>query len=211
MKNKKVYDISRKVNEETVVWPGDPMTSFRQVSSVEKGDAFTMHRIKVGLHTGTHIDAPMHFLKGGKGIDEIDLSYFLGEAKVFEVSSSDFISYEDVIGLDIQKDDIVLFKTISSNLKEEDAFYEDYVYLHYNAAEYLAKKRIKTVGIDYLSIENFFTEEFETHKILLENGIGIIEGLSLKDVEEGKYFLSCLPLKVTGVEAAPARAVLVEI
>ena len=210
MKIKKIYDISRKVSEKTTVWPGDPMTSFRRVSFVGNGEPATLHRVKMGLHAGTHLDAPMHFIEGGDSIYEADLTKYIGTAKVFEMNVTESISFEDILHLDIVSGDIVLFKTKNSDVPDDEPFRENYVYLTSGAAQLLADRQVKTVGTDYLSVEHYFSEAHKTHNILLGNNIGVIENLKLKDVPAGQYFLSSLPLKLEGVEASPVRAVLIE-
>ena len=210
MKMKKIHDISRKITGDTAVWPGDGNAVFRKNSSFEKGDGINITSVKMGLHTGTHVDAPLHYIEHGKSLDKMDLSCFIGRAKVFELASKNLIFLEDIRSLDIEKDDIVLFKTANSGIGDEEAFCEDYVALSLEAAGYLAQKKIKTVGIDYLSIEEFFSEDKAVHKLLLGEGIAVIEGLNLCGVGPGEYFLSCLPLKIMEVEASPVRAVLIE-
>ncbi len=209
MKIKKIYDISRNIAEDTTVWPGDPATLIKKIYSFENGDGVNAGAIKMGMHTGTHVDAPLHYIKNGKSVDELDLSYFVGCAKVFD-TYLELISLEYVRGLDIEKGDIILFKTSNSKISDNEQFREDYVALSFEAAEFLAEKKVKTIGIDYLSIESYSDKNGAVHKLLLEKEIALIESLNLKDVKEGRYFLSCLPLKIRGAEASPVRAVLIE-
>ena len=210
MKQDRIHDISRNITTDTAVWPGDPSVSFRKMRSFEKGDGMNVTSVKMGLHTGTHVDAPLHYIECGQSLDDMDLSCFVGTAKVFEVASKHLISPEDIKDLDIKKGDIVLFKTSNSDIDDGQPFYEDYVALSLEAAEHLARKKVRTIGIDYLSIEEFFSDDKPVHKLLLGEGIAVIEGLCLAGIEPGEYFLSCLPLKLIGVEASPVRAVLTE-
>lgn len=207
---KKVIDISREIHTNTAVWPGDSGVEIERKSSFEKGNNSTVTRVGLGLHTATHIDMPLHFVEGGKSLDEADLTKFFGQCKVFEIASEKSISVDDIKSYDIQKGDIIIFKTQNSNLSLDDPFKKDFVYLELDATNYLVEKGVKTVGIDYLSIEAFGSKGHEVHKTLLENEMVIIEGLDLKDVEQGSYFLVCMPLKLKGCEGSPVRAVLFE-
>lgn len=210
MKLGKIYDVSRKITTDSAVWPGDGNAVFRKMNSFKKGDGVNVTSVRMGLHTGTHVDAPLHYIEHGKSLDEMDLSCYIGTAKVFEVDSKHLISLEDVENLKIGKGDIVLFKTANSKIGDKEHFFEDYIALSFEAAEYLTQRKVKTIGIDYLSIEEFFSEDKAVHKLLLGEGIAIIEGLNLSGVEPGEYLLTCLPLKIVGVEASPVRAVLIE-
>ena len=210
MAGKKIYDISRNVTQDLVIWPGDVNVSISKSSSFEAGDGVQVSRIEMGLHTGTHIDAPRHYVQGAKELDDVDITRFFGEAKVFEVDVEGLITAKDIERLGIDEGDIVLFKTSNSEISDTQPFDEDYIALSLDAAQYLVDKKIKSVGIDYLSIEAFISEGNPVHKHLLGNEIGVIEGLCLKGVPEGESFLSCLPLKISGVEASPVRAVLIK-
>lgn len=210
MAEKKIYDISRNVTQDLVIWPGDVNVSISKSSSFEAGDGVQVSRIEMGLHTGTHIDAPRHYVQGAKELDDVDIKLFFGDAKVFELDVDGLITAGDIAGLNIDKGDIVLFKTGNSEISDTHPFVKEYIALSLDAAQYLVDKKIKSVGIDYLSIEAFTSKGNPVHKHLLSNEIGVIEGLCLKGVAEGEYFLSCLPLKISGVEASPVRAVLVK-
>ncbi len=211
MHNRKIYDITRTVSEYITVWPEDERFKLIRESSFEKEDDSTLSRIDMCLHTGTHVDAPLHFIENGETIEEMELSKCLGTAKVFDMKDIDVITFEDIENLHIVNDDIVLFKTKNSLISDYEEFKKDYVYLAYKAAKYLAGRKIKTVGIDYLSVENYHDLSHATHKILLKNDICILENICLKDVPEGRYFLSALPLKIEGAEASPVRAALIEL
>ena len=163
--------------------------------------------ICMGTHTGTHIDAPAHFIKGGKTIDQFPLDTFIGSCLVVDCTSVEEIIVKDNLPLDIKEGMIILLKTSNSFLPATGLFYPEFVYLSVEAAEYLASAKVKAVGIDYLSIERNQLGH-PTHKALLSCDILIIEGLRLAEVSGGTYWLSCFPLKFLGIEAAPARAVL---
>ncbi|HOJ93012.1 MAG TPA: cyclase family protein [Dictyoglomaceae bacterium] len=201
-------DVSLLIHENLVFWPNDPKFEREWVSKISDGKNANLSKISLGSHTGTHIDTPYHFLEDGKKLDEIDLSRFYGLAKVFEIKNEDKISLGDVENLPIEKNDIILFKTKNSKLLLDNKFYENYVGLSWEAAEFLVEKEIKTVGIDYLSIGPRGEEGKKVHRILLGKEIGIIEGLNLLNVQEGKYFLFALPLKIKDGEGSPVRAML---
>ena len=186
----------------------------RETLAIELRARFETHGMEessfcMAMHTGTHIDAPGHFIKGGKALDQFPLSTFFGECLVIDVSScEEMIPEEALKNYDIEKGAIVLLKTRNSLLPSDGPFYKEFVYLSESGAHYLAHKEVKLVGIDYLSLERG-QPGHPTHKALLSKDIPIIEGLRLAAVEEGRYTLYCLPLKFMETEAAPCRAVLV--
>ncbi len=204
----KPIDVSLLIHEEMVFWPSDPKFILERVSEISKGSNANLSRVSMGLHTGTHIDTPYHFLEEGKTLEKIDISRFYGIAKVFEVRSEEKILLKDIEDLNIERDDIILFKTKNSLFLQEKIFHENYVGLSLEGAEYLVSKEIKAVGIDYLSIGPKGEEGRKVHKTLLSKEIGIIEGLDLSNVSSGKYFLIALPLKIKGGEGSPVRALL---
>ncbi|MEN2984123.1 MAG: cyclase family protein [Dictyoglomaceae bacterium] len=204
----KPIDVSLLIHENMLFWPSDPKFFLERVSEISKGNNANLSKISLGLHTGTHIDTPYHFLDDGKTLEKIDISRFYGIAKVFEIKSEDKILLRDIEKLEIEKDDIILFKTKNSLLLRENIFHENYIGLSIEGAEYLVEKEIKAVGIDYLSIGPRGEEGRKVHKILLSRDIGIIEGLDLINVSPGKYFFIALPLKIKGGEGSPVRAVL---
>ena len=204
----KIIDISRKISSNMVMWPGDDAPKISKKCSINKGDCCNLSSIEMNLHIGTHIDAPFHFIDGGKSISSLDLSYFIGNVKVFELDVENYIDKKDLINLDILKGDKIFFKTKNSFLPDDSIFYKDYVYINTEAARYLVEKQIKTVGIDYFSIGGYHKENEIVHKILLSSDIFIIEGLNLKEAVVGEYGFSCLPLYIEGVDGSPARGVL---
>jgi len=211
MKFNNIIDISRRIYPGMVLWPGDAGVQINRQASIKSGDICNLSSINMGLHTGTHIDAPLHFIDEGEDVSSRNLSRFMGFAKVFELNVKECITADDIKSLSIDEDDIVLFKTVNGLIPEEADFVKYYVYIDASAAKWLIDKKVKTVGIDYLSVDNFYLEDSPVHRIFLSQGVGIIEGLQLKDVKEGRYFLSCLPLRIDGVDGCPVRAVLVEI
>ncbi len=210
MQYKKIIDITRRVYKGVAVYPGDSEFNIYKMKSMNNTDSYNLSTIEMSAHTGTHIDAPYHFIKDGKSIEQLDLSKFIGNVKIFKLDVLESIRYKDIKDLPIQKEDIVFFKTSNSYIQEDKPFVTDYIYLHEDAANYLVEKQIKTVGIDYFSVDGYAKHVF-SHKILLSREIGIIEGLYLNEAEEGMYFLSCLPLKLEGSDGSPVRAVLLEL
>jgi len=203
----RIYDISMDITSTMVTWPGDPPAKIYRKFETPK-DPCNVSGMDIGVHTGTHVDAPKHFVHGAGSIEKIPLENLYGPCKVLEYLGKGSISDKDFGKADIEKGDIILLKTDNSrdSLKE---FNKKLVHITEDAAKYLVKKKIRTVGIDYLSIAPFDNGE-PVHKILLGAGITVIEGLRLKDVPEGEYTLSCLPLKIVGSDGAPARAILIE-
>lgn len=204
----KVFDISLPINNELVVWPGDPPIEIKSMASIADGDSANISSINVGSHTGTHIDAPFHFDAKGVTIDKLPLDLLIGEVRVIEIDDN-VRAIDRPILKALKFDDIkrVIFKT--GNSKRYGAqFVKDFTALTPDGASLLLEKGIKVVGIDYLSIEAYGSKGHETHHILLDNGIIIIEGLYLKDIKGGDYELIALPLRVEGADGAPARVVL---
>lgn len=210
MKIKRIIDISGIISDRTTLWPGDEGVTLTKTQRLENGDTCNLSALRIGMHTSTHVDAALHFIAGGADVSSVSLDKFIGFAKVFNICTEKCISASDLSGLNINSGDIVLFKTSNSSMDMTGDFNKEFVYLDESAAKWLVDKKIATVGIDYLSVESFYAENAVSHKLLLGNGIGIIEGLRLNDVPEGDYFLSCVPLKIEGAEGSPARAVLVE-
>ena len=204
----KIHDVTRMISEDMTVYKDRESKKIKRtiVADYEKADYYES-RMDMDMHCGTHIDAPLHMLKGGDTIEKYDLSKFIGDCKVFDLTDVDeAIRKKDIENLDIQKDDIIIFKTKNSFDK---GYNPKFVYIEEDAALYLSEKGIKTVGIDAMSIERD-KKEHPSHKIILGANIGVIEDLYLKNVGQGQYFLSALPLNIRGSEASPIRAVLIE-
>jgi len=202
-------DVSMNIEDGMLHWPKDPEITIKQFSNIKNGDSANNSRISFGTHTGTHVDAPRHFVENGIGIDRVDLNTLIGVCRVIEISY-DYKSITEKLlsGLDIKKGERILFKSANSSfLTAGKVFREDYVYVDKAAAKYLADKGVILVGVDYLSVEGY-GKGHETHKILLGAGIPIIEGLNLKNVNQGEYKLIALPIKIKGADGAPARVLL---
>jgi arylformamidase len=202
-------DISVPLRTGMVHWPDNPPVSIERFLDIERGDAANVSKLTMGAHTGTHMDAPIHFLPNGKGIDAMPLSATLGRARVIEIHDPESIKPADLHPYQIQRGERILFKTNnSSKCWQTNDFIEDFVYISQEAALYLAAQQVQTIGIDYLSVGGFRKDGLETHQSLLEAGIWIIEGLNLSQVQPGIYELICLPIKIERSDGAPARAIL---
>lgn len=210
----KIYDITISMHENMPAYPGDEKVfSIENLMDVTQGDAYSIKRIQTLTHTGTHIDVPAHYLPGGKTLDQIDLSHFIGPADVYEINNHKKITLEELSGYNIEKDIIVLFKTVNSCLLNEGKpFSKDYVYLTPEVARFLANKSVKAVGIDYLSIDGYeIYDQPVAHYELLGKNIPIIEGINLFNIPAGRYKFTGLPLKIPGADGSPIRAILEEI
>ena len=186
--------VSVPVRPGMITYPGDPEVRLERVSSIADGDVVNLSRLDLGVHSGTHVDAPLHFLEGGAAVETLPLDVLVGPCVVVE-------------GLSIAAvpagAERVLFKTPNSRLWEREQFSEDFVALDGEAAQALVERGVRLVGIDYLSIG-----DEEAHRILLGAGVVAVEGLDLREVEPGEYRLVCAPLKLVGAEGAPARVLL---
>lgn len=202
-------DVSVPVRDGMVHWPGDAPYVRKPNMQISHGDVANLSEIACSVHTGTHMDAPLHFIANGRSIDTMPLSVTVGRARVIGIDGPDMIRLSQIEPHQIQKGERILFKTANSGrVWNTDTFQENYIYIPPDTAEYLAGVGIQVVGVDYLSVGGFHSGNPETHKTLLGAGIWIIEGLDLERVEPGEYELMCLPLKLVGAEGAPARAAL---
>ncbi|KAA3648015.1 MAG: cyclase family protein [Chloroflexi bacterium] len=208
------YDITLTISPDMVVWPEDPPLSLERVSKIEDGDVANVSRMELSVHTGTHVDAPFHFLRKGSTVESLELKTLIGRAYVLEIGEDvEQIEVEHVKNSTIPpRTKRVLFKTRNSALwskaKRHKTFDKKYVAVSSEAAEYLVNRGVKLVGVDYLSVAPF-DDVTPTHEILLKAGVIIVEGLDLSAVSQGRYNFYCLPLKIAGSDGAPARAILV--
>jgi arylformamidase len=208
-----IYDISVRLSAATPTYPSDPPIEIRSWSQLDCGDAANVSLLHFGAHSGTHVDAPAHFITGASKVEAMPLESLIGEATVVEVPMDMMSIDDDFISNNCNQDaERILFKTRNSSFwnHPEEGFRTDYTYLEPNGARCLSETGIKLIGIDYLSIEQFRSENYETHRILLSSGVVILEGLDLRNVPAGRYELICLPLRIAGGsgDGAPARAVL---
>ncbi len=201
-------DISLTLKSAMVHWPGDPEVQITPVHEIARGAQANVSHLSLGSHTGTHMDAPYHFLASGKGIDQLPFNATIGPARVIEIHDRVSIKPEELKAHRIRRGERILLKTYNSQHHwKRTAFVEDFVYISPNAARFLAQRQIKSVGIDYLSVGGFHDDGAATHRALLGAGIWIMEGLNLAKVKSGLYELICLPLKLHHGDGAPARAI----
>lgn len=206
---KKIIDISWPVSPAMTAYKNNRVVEFKTTKTFEK-DSAREALITIGTHTGTHVDAPSHFVRDGGAIDQLDLLSIVGPCRVIDMTHiQEKITADDLERCDLQQGERILFKTKNSSLSPTDLFEAQFIYLDVTAAQFLASKKLRCVGIDYLGIERN-QPGHETHSLLFEAGTVIIEGLRLQSVEPGEYFLCCLPLALEGLEAAPARVVLLQ-
>lgn len=195
-------DITRSLENGIYIYPGDPDFSAKKICSTENGDICTVTKLSLGTHTGTHIDAPAHFIDGGRTIDTYSIEDLCGKALVIEIKSYE-IKPEDIGS--IEENTILLIKTQNSIFDGKTPLIKS-AFLSSAAAEYIVSKKIRLVGIDYLSADNESDSSFPVHLSLLGAGIPMLENIDLSNVSPGTYNLYCFPLKITGAEAAPVRA-----
>ena len=203
-------DVSMEITDGMLHWPSDPAIEIDNYSQIKKGAAANNSKITCGVHTGTHIDAPKHFVDDGIGIDKLDLNKLIGHCRVIKVPSSiSPISKEFIELLNIKKGDRLLFQTKNSEWinRGDNNFHTDYIYVNPEASKYMVEKGVVLVGVDYLSVEGYHIGH-DTHKTLLGAGVVVIEGLNLFNVEPGEYNLTALPVKIKDSNGAPARVIL---
>lgn len=203
----RIYDISMMIEEGMQVWKSYPHKKPR-IENVQNHDEGKPHEslLTINVHTGTHVDAPLHMIAGGNTIETVSLERLIGPARVLDLTHlKGFITKEDLLPYAIQPRERLLFKTTSSLTEEFDM---DFVFLREDGAEYLAEIGVGLVATDALGIERA-QPDYKTHRTLMKNDIIIVEGLRLKDVPAGNYTVVIAPLKMTGIDAAPARAFLI--
>jgi arylformamidase len=192
-----------------VHWPGDPAFEIHKALDQKKGDVCTVSFVSMGVHTGTHMDAPRHFIEDAATIDQMPLDATMGPARVIPIQDRKSIGRQELELHDVQPGERVLFKTANSDQAwKTDDFDEDFIFIDKSGAEYLAERGVRLVGVDYLSVGGYKQDAVATHVALLGAGIWVIEGLDLGAVEPGAYELLCLPLKMIGSDGSPARAIL---
>ena len=202
-----LIDITVPIRDGMVVYDGDPPVHLERVKSIAAGDVANLSRLDFGVHSGTHIDAPIHFIDGGAAAETLPLERLLGAAHVIDATAVEGVLDESALArLELPAGiERVLFKTRNSRLWERDEFSHEFVHLTGSGARYLVDRGVRLVGLDYLSIG-----DPDAHRALLGAGVVAVEGLDLRQVEPGSYRLVCLPLKIVGSDGAPARAVLMK-
>ena len=201
-------DISLPLREGMIVYEGDPDIAITSALALERGDPANVSTLRLGSHTGTHMDAPRHFIDGAAGIDRLALDVLIGRALVVEVDADRLIEPAHLGPLPLDGHTRVIFKTRNSALWARGSFAREYVALSLDAARRLIERGVQLLGIDYLSIEAFGAVGHPVHKALLGAGVVILEGLDLRRVTPGVYELYCLPLRIADGDGSPCRAVL---
>jgi arylformamidase len=203
------FDLSLPITDELITYPGDPEVRLQPHARIAAGDDVNVTTLSLGSHTGTHIDAPRHFIDGARTVDALPLEWLIGPARVVELPPTvRAIGPEDLRAAGSEGAQRLLLRTRNSRLWAESGFREDFAYLTGAAATHLVAEGVKLVGIDYLSIEQFDAQQPVAHRTLLGAEVIIVEGLDLRAVPAGDYELICLPLRLAGLDGAPARVVL---
>jgi arylformamidase len=207
----KIYDVTVPISEGVPIYFGDPAVRIESPKTIAAGDGANVSHLCLGAHTGTHVDAPNHFIEGTRRLDQLDLEKLVGPCVVVELDDS-VLAVEPKHLLELAGVERILFKTRNSAFwnEPEKGFRTDFTYINPESARILADSGVKLVGIDYLSVEKFGSAGFATHITLLEKEVVILEGLDLREVPAGEYEILCLPLKYTGGtgDGAPARTIL---
>ena len=201
-------DVSVPIRAGMVHYPGNPPVLIDFLQDLRRGDPETFSQLSFGVHTGTHVDAPIHFIRDATGVDQLPLETLIGAARVIDVADAEAVTAGHLTAHEIAPGERILLRTRNSQrCWNSDEFVPDYSYLSVDAAKLLAEKHVRLIGIDYLSIGRGETNP-EVHRILLGAGIVIVEGLDLSQLSAGRYDLICLPLRLAGRDGSPARALL---
>lgn len=207
----KIYDVTVTLRPGMPTWPGEPGPEIAPLRQISQGDGANVSLLRLGAHTGTHVDAPLHFIAGGAPVEDLPLEALVGRGRVVEIREPGPITASTLEQLHLSpKTPRLLFKTQNGRLWEEATFSREFVALSPEAARWLVERQIRLVGIDYLSIEPFGSPGHPTHLTLLKAGVVVVEGLDLRHVPPGEYLIACLPLKIRGGDGAPARVALIE-
>jgi len=198
-----IIDITRTLGLDTVSFPDDVDFS----TSHTRASGYALSRLVMSSHSGTHIDAPLHFFEGRESLDEVPVERFFLDADVIEIESQAAVTVSELDGYPVKPRQAVLFKTRNSDLPRE-RFHENFVYIEPDAARWLVDKGVSLVGIDYISVERYDDMDFPVHQILLGAGALILEDVDLRSAPPGRYSLACLPIKTVRADGAPCRAVL---
>lgn len=204
----KLLDVSVPLTAGMPAYPGNPDFELQPVKRIAEGSSSNVSRLVMGTHTGTHVDAPRHFIEDGAGVDALSLDLLIGRARVVDIPKRGGIGVEELAAIGLREDIRLLIKTPNSALWNGEGFHQDYTYVTEEGAKYLVGQGVKVVGVDYLSVEQFKKAGAPAHRALLSQGVVIIEGLNLSEAEPGMYEMYCLPLRVAGGDGAPARVVL---
>ena len=200
------YDISRLVSELTAVWPGDTTFSRRWVMSMEDGCSVNTSTMTLSAHTGTHTDAPCHFVDGAAGLADVSLDLYMGRCRVVQARSRTSVGLDDVAGLDLRREERILFRT-DPDLRD-DEWKDDFAFLTPELAKKAAAEGMKLIGLDTPSVDPMTSKTMDAHRALLSGGVAILESANLASVPEGVYELIALPLRILAADSSPVRAIL---
>lgn len=206
-----IWDITVPYRTDLPLWPGDPKPSMTMLKCQDEGYRCNVTRLDAGVHFGTHLDAPVHFIDGAKGVDELDINVLVGSCIVAEIPGVMEITPDHLEALNLPADTTrLLLKTSNSALwdQPDHEFHKDFAALTKDAARWVVGHGIGLIGIDYLSIQLFADTDSTTHNVLLGAEVIIVEGLDLRAVEPGNYQLTCLPMNLVAADGAPVRAIL---
>ena len=206
----KIIDITVPLTTEMPVWPGSKGIKITPTMQMDEGDSYNASRLDCDLHTGTHVDAPRHFLQNGTTVEHLPLDVLVGPSYVAHLPDAAHITPRNLTDLNLPSGiERLLLRTRNSELwaAKTIEFRKDFTALTHEAAQWIVDKGIKLIGVDYLSVQRF-SDDSTTHQILLGADTVVLEGLNLFNVKAGFYELICLPLRIVGTEAAPARAIL---
>lgn len=205
----KIIDISQEIRADMTVYPGDPRFHSHQVSSFKQGSMCEVSELTIGSHCGTHIDAPLHMIPGGKTLESMPLDCFIGPCRVLTLPVN-VVTEKMLIERGVKAGERILLRTDpKANYTPKNGEFNPAV-LSVRAAQYLAQTGVKLIGIDAPTVENMEICDGEIHRTLLAGGVAVLEGLLLENADKEHYYLSALPLSLTGENGAPCRAVLVE-
>ena len=206
---RRIYDVSLAVQAGGLVYPGNPAIEIEPHEAISNGAAANVSLLRFGSHSATHVDAPSHMIDGAATVDTLPLDVLMGPALLIAVDPEAMaVTMEHLRPYDLTHVSRVLIRTRNSSFIRDIEFRRDYTYLTPEAAAHLVEMGVRLVGVDYLSVEQFHSGHHRTHLTLLERGVVIVEGLDLAEPPPGMYELRCLPLKLAGLDGAPARAVL---
>lgn len=205
-----IIDISVSTSKDTIIYPGDPKPEYGLFCSLQNGGIANVGYIKQGIHHGTHVDAPIHFKDGASTFDQMPMDHWIGKVLVVDATSAEgCVKASDLMDVPLENHKRILLKTKNSlDYYKRKEFAKDFIFLDKSACELIVKAGVKTVGLDYITIDPYGSLDFPAHKTLLYNNVCVIECINLENVEPGEYYLMCLPLKLVGTDGAPARAVL---
>ena len=201
------YDISLNLSVETVRWATSPPFEFVERRRMSRGDSNNSSALSMSVHSGTHVDAPFHFVPNGSAIDSLPLEIFCGPALVHAVDADRHITLEHVNAIDLRGESRILFKTRNSQLLKKSAYERDFVAFSVEAARALVARGVRLVGLDYLSVAHE-DAQIPVHRAFLDHGVVLLEGVDLSEIAPGRYELICFPIRLHGADGAPCRAVL---